>query len=116
MEDLVDEESGVIIDFTGLDGTEEKLQEILGPSIYTMGSDIKTVLGRMFGMNSVPVTIKGSDSQIDAFAKVLGSEKRYIETSRNLGDSDPRTKMSHAQVKAAANEFKRKTGIEWPFK
>jgi len=116
MEDLIDSEAtDVVIDFTGLDGSEEKLQELFGPGPYTMGDSIKTVLRRMFGMNSVPVTVRGSESQVGAFANALGAEKRYIETARSLGLTNPRTSMSRAQVQSAAKEFKRKTGIDWPF-
>tara|TARA_R110000824_G_scaffold248446_1_gene437520 strand:+ start:295 stop:648 length:354 start_codon:yes stop_codon:yes gene_type:complete len=116
MEDLIDnQDAGVEIDFTGLDGSEEKLQELFGPGLYTIGNGIKTILGRMFGMNSVPVTIRGTNSQVGSFATALGAEKRYIETARSLGLTNPRTAMSKAQVRSAAREFKRKTGIDWPF-
>tara|TARA_R100000152_G_C6665993_1_gene103583 strand:+ start:359 stop:712 length:354 start_codon:yes stop_codon:yes gene_type:complete len=116
MEDLIDSDVvEVVVDFTGLDGSEEKLQELFGPGPYTIGNSIKTILGRMFGMNAVPVTIRGTESQVGAFAKALGAEKRYIETARSLGLTNPRTTMTKSQVQSAAKEFKRKTGIDWPF-
>jgi hypothetical protein len=116
MEDLIDnQDAEVVINFTGLDGTEEKLQELFGPGSYALGDSIKVVLRRMFGMNSVPVTVRGTESQVSSFAKALGAEKRYIETARSLGLTNPRTTMSKAQVRSAAQEFKRKTGIDWPF-
>ena len=117
MEDLVSSEAeNIVIDFSGLDGSEEKLQELFGPGPYTIGASIKVALERMFGMNSVPVTVRGTEGQVSAFAKALGAEKRYIETARSLGLTNPRTSMSKSQVQSAGREFKRKTGIDWPFK
>ena len=113
-EDVLDE---IVIDFTGLDGSEEKLQEFLGfRGVSSLGRDIETILGRMFGMNAVPVTIRGSKTQVSSFARALGSEKRHIETARRLGLTDPRTIRSKADMRKATSEFKRQTGIEWPFK
>ena len=117
MEDLNEDKiTEVVIDFTMLDGSEEKMQEFFSPGPYTLGSNIKIILQRMFGMNSVPVSVKGTQSQVSAFAKALGSEKRYLETAQMLGLTDPRAVRSAAQLRSAANEFKRKTGIDWPFK
>ena len=118
MEDLNDNEvTEINIDFTDLDGSEEKINELFGLGGYRqLGKDIEFILQRMFGMNSIPVTVRGTQSQLTSFAKALGAEKRYIQTARNLGLTDPRTSMTKSQVAAAAKEFKRKTGIEWPFK
>jgi|7_EtaG_2_1085326.scaffolds.fasta_scaffold19636_2 hypothetical protein len=118
MKDLNEDKlTEIVIDFSKLDGTEAKVQEFYGLSgVSELGANIQSVLQRMFGMNSIPVTVRGTEGQISAFAKALGSERRYIETARNLGLTDPRAVRSKAQVQAAASEFKRKTGIEWPFK
>jgi hypothetical protein len=118
MEDLNENEiTEIVIDFSGLDGSEEKLNELFGLSGYRkLGKDIEYILKRMFGMNSIPVTVRGTESQLSSFANALGAEKRYIQTARNLGLTDPRTSMTRSQVTSAAKEFKRKTGIDWPFK
>ena len=45
------------------------------------GGAIKMLLQSMFGGSSVPVQIKGSKSEINSFAKAIGSEKRYMKTA-----------------------------------
>ena len=62
------------------------------------------------------VTVKGSKTQVNAFANAIGAEKKYIEIARKLGLTDPRSMRSRAHAQAAARQFKRQTGIEWPFK
>ena len=45
------------------------------------GTAIKWVLRQMFGQDVfVPISITGTTSQIESFAKALASEKRYFES------------------------------------
>ena len=41
------------------------------------GTAIKGIMNSLFGGASVPVTVKGSQSQVRDFARVLGKEKKY---------------------------------------
>ena len=117
MEDLTEDKlTEIVIDFSDLDGSEQAVNEFLGSGPATLGANIKLILQRMFGMNSVPVTIRGSESQVGSFANALGAEKRYIDVARRLGLTDPRAMRSRSKAQAAARAFKRETGIDWPFK
>lgn len=107
----VDDLAPVVIDLNV--AKEKKLDESF---LYMLGGWIETILGRMFGMNSIPVTVKGTQSQISSFSNVLNSEKRYIDAWHKFGLDDPRTYGSKAQVENAAKNFERTTGIKWPFK
>ena len=80
------------------------------------GENIKNILKAMFGDAVVPVRVKGAASDVRAFTKALGSEKRYISTLREFGLDNPRTYKSRASLDKASAEFQRKTGIAWPFK
>jgi len=80
------------------------------------GHHIQTILGRMFGGISVPVSVKGSPQEVTAFAKAIGNEKKYIDTARKYGLEDPRTYKDKSKLKNATNSFERITGIKWPFK
>ena len=80
------------------------------------GENIKSILKAMFGNISLPVRVKGVASDVRAFTKALGSEKRYISTLREFGLDNPRTYRTRASLDKAAAEFQRKTGIAWPFK
>jgi len=53
-----------------------KSGEINESYLRMFGSAIKSIMNSMFGGSSVPVTVKGSQSQVRDFAKVLGKEKK----------------------------------------
>ena len=121
MSDFNEEEpTSIFIDFTKFSENSDNLQEAdwwgLSQTPTMMGIQVNYILKRMFGMNSIPVTIKGTSGQIESFAKTLGKEKRYIQTARALGLDDARTLKTKADVERAAKEFKRQTGIDWPYK
>ena len=97
---------------------EDKLTEIVIDlnKLKENRLDVKNILNRMFGGSSIPVSVKGSPREVDAFAKAIGNEKRYIETAKAHGLEDPRTYKDKSKLKKATNAFERITGIKWPFK
>jgi len=84
--------------------------------LVMFGSWIKSILNRMFGLSSIPVTVKGTPSQIDSFAKVLAGEKRYITSFAKYGLDDPKTYKTKSILDNAVKGFERETGIKYPFK
>ena len=115
---MKDKTTEIVIDFAKIIGSETNLQEDsldLEQSQTKFGNDVKQILQRMFGMSNMPVSVQGTREQISSFSKVLAQEKQYIESARNLGLEDPRTVMKKSKVEQAANEFRRNTGVEWPF-
>lgn len=80
------------------------------------GFHVKTIMQRMFGGSTIPVSVKGSPREVTAFARAIGNEKKYIETARKYGLEDPRTYKDKSLLKKATNAFERVTGIKWPFK
>ena len=107
---------------------EDKLAEIvidldelkkkrLDESFLAMfGHHIKTILNRMFGGVSIPVSVKGDPREVSAFANAIGKEKKYIDAAKKYGLEDPRTYKDKSKLKKATNAFERVTGIKWPFK
>lgn len=81
-----------------------------------LGSGIQAILGRMFGGPAIPVTVKGTRSQVDSFAKVLSKEKRYLQAWQDYGLDDPRTYKSKFKLDTAVRQFERATGLQYPFK
>ena len=81
------------------------------------GDAIKWVLRRMFGQEVfVPISVTGTTSQIESFAKALASEKRYFESYVKHGLNDPRTHEDRYRLNVAVDKFERDTGIKWPYK
>ena len=81
-----------------------------------MGAWISDILGAMFQGTSLPVTIRGTRSEIDSFTRTLSREKRYLEMFSKYGLDNPRTYRSKANLDKAVSQFERSTGIKWPFK
>lgn len=80
------------------------------------GGAIKMIMNSMFGGSSVPVTVKGSQSQVRDFARVLGREKKYLENYKKFGLDNPQTYKSRYSLGSAVKKFERGTGLKWPFK
>jgi len=80
------------------------------------GSGIKAILNRMFGGPSIPVTVRGTRSEIDSFSNVIQKEKKYMEAFSEFGLDDPQTYKSKFKLDTAVRRFERKTGITYPFK
>lgn len=80
------------------------------------GSGIQAIMRRMFGGPIVPVTVRGTRSEIKSFANVLQKEKRYLQTWQEMGLDDPATYKSKYKLDTAVRQFERKTGIKYPFK
>ena len=101
-----------VIDLTAARGGE------LNESWLTMfGSAIKLVLQRMFGEDiGIPIQVKGSPSDVAAFANTVQREKKYMEALRDFGLNNPRTYRSRAELQSSITKFERATGLKWPFK
>jgi hypothetical protein len=78
---------------------------------------IKLVLKQMFGQDVfVPISVTGTTSQIESFARTLASEKRHFESYVKHGLNDPRTHEDRYRLNVAVDKFERDTGIKWPYK
>jgi len=101
----------IVIDFNEIRKNE------LNESFLTMfGSWIKHILGAMLGGFNIPVSVRGSKSEVQSFARAVGSEKSYIETAKRYGLDHPTTYKSQAKLRTATKGFEKETGIKWPFK
>ena len=84
--------------------------------LRTFGWAIKSIMGSMFGGTSVPVTVKGTQTQVRDFARVLGREKKYLDNYKKFGLDNPQTYRSRFSLDSAVKKFERTTGLKWPFK
>ena len=80
------------------------------------GWAIKSIMNSMFGGSRIPVTVKGSQSQVRDFARGLGKEKKYLENYKKFGLDNPQTYKSRYSLDSAVKKFERGTGLKWPFK
>ena len=101
-----------VIDFSEL--RENKLDESF---LRMFGNITKWLLKSMFGGKThIPVSVRGSRSEVNSFARALGSEKRYLDAYKKYGLDDPRTHKSKGMLRGAIDKFTRATGLKWPFK
>ena len=102
----------ITIDFSEIRRKQKHLDESF---LVMFGGWVKWLLEKMFGGASIPGNIKGSKSEVESFARAMGSEKRYIETAKRYGLDHPTTYKSKAKLSAATKGFEKETGIKWPF-
>ena len=101
----------IVIDFSKMRG-----KELTESWLHMFGSWTKFLLNGIFGNASVPVKVVGSQSEVEAFARALGSEKNHLTALSRYGLDDRRTYQSKATLDAAVRQFEGETGIRWPFK
>ena len=92
---------------------EKRLDESF---LRMFGGLIQTLMQRMFGMPTPPITIRGTEQQIDALKDALSYEKKYMVAFHSHGLDNPQTYRSKAELDKATAAFERTTGLKWPFK
>lgn len=101
-----------------IDFDELKKNELNESWLRMFGGVVKLLLGKMFGGPGMPAPykVKGSPGDVSAFARALGSEKRYIDAVTKHGLDNPRAFRSKSALDRAIKAFEEQTGIKWPFK
>lgn len=99
-----------------IDFAEIRNKSLTESWLRMFGGAVSTILGRMFGQNSIPVTIRGTQSEIESFANTLSNEKRYLTAYQQYGLNDPRTYRNKSELDVAVKSFENTTGIQWPFR
>ena len=108
-------EKEIVLDLEELKNQDEALNEGL---LRMAGMTIELILKQMFGF---PVFgpnahIKGKPKDLQAFAKTLGHEKKYLESAKKHGLNNPQTYKSKSSLDKAEKGIEKSTGIKWPFK
>tara|TARA_R100000008_G_scaffold31576_1_gene17621 strand:- start:159 stop:485 length:327 start_codon:yes stop_codon:yes gene_type:complete len=90
----------------------------LSEAIYTdFANNVRDMMLDLYGMGiPLPVSLKGSSTQIDSFMKTLRSEKRYMDSYTRHGLNNPNTLRSKHDLSRAVEKFEKETGLRWPFK
>ena len=109
-----DELTPAVIDLTNGNKLDESFLRMFG--FWT-----KKILQHMFGGtgSSIDVSkfqVKGNKSDVESFAKAIGSEKKYMDSLRQHGLDNPKTFKDKSKLERATKDFTRKTGLKWPFK
>ena len=93
-----------------------KAEGILNENFLSMfGGAIRIIMKQMFGEKSMPVIVRGTESQIGSFKKALGSEAKYLKAMKKHGLDKPGVGKSKAKLDKAVKNFEKDTGIVCPF-
>ena len=87
--------------------------------IRAFGNSVRMFLGALLDQDPIEMfkgIIRGTPTEVNSFARTIGSEKRYIDVARKYGLDDPRTASNKAKLAKSIASFERETGIKWPFK
>jgi len=99
-----------------IDFNELRKQELNESFLAMFGGWVEHILGAMFGGRSLPLAVKGSQRDVESFAKTLGGEKSYLEAVKRYGLDHPTTYKSKSKLDNAVKGFEKETGLKWPFK
>tara|TARA_R110002074_G_scaffold65550_2_gene155728 strand:- start:1821 stop:2144 length:324 start_codon:yes stop_codon:yes gene_type:complete len=106
-------EEKIIIDLNELKMLNESL------SLIRFGAKVKSMLYRMFapsGTGFGQFYLRGNSGDVQTFAAVLASEKRYMDAFLKNGLNDPGVLRSRYALDKAVRNFEQQTGIKWPLK
>lgn len=75
---------------------------------------VEEILKAMLTGRHAPVSVKGEKGKVEAFARALGSEERYIKILQDSSPTDPQSMEMRHQLESAIANFEKSTGIKWP--
>lgn len=96
----------IIIDFTKIDES----------TLIALGAQMRIVLDALFTGEYFPVSVRGSQRQIDSFIKTLAGEKRYLSSLSQYGLNNPKVLRDRYRLEKSVKSFEKDTGLVWPFK
>ena len=86
--------------------------------IDMFAGQVKLLMRRLLGdvPSGLPVSVRGTPSEIKSFANAMNGEKSYMQSFRRYGLGDDRTYQSKYNLDKAVKNFEKETGLKWPFK
>ena len=82
--------------------------------IKTFAYKVEEILKSMITGNHSPVSVKGEEQKVKAFARAIGNEERYILALRDSKEDDPKTMAFRHELENSIADFEKTTGIKWP--
>lgn len=97
-----------------IDLTKNRLTEY----VYNEFSDKvnNLLLGLYYAGVDVPVSIRGTQNQVESFFDSLKKEKRYMDSYMKHGLNNNKTLIDKHSLEKSVRRFETETGLRWPFK
>tara|TARA_Y100000310_G_C20328957_1_gene644336 strand:+ start:66 stop:473 length:408 start_codon:yes stop_codon:yes gene_type:complete len=110
------EKTHIVIDLNMANGDAEPelITEFFGVFANITNWLLKTTLGIDFKSWSIPVSFKGSRSQLSSFEKAFKGERKYMRAAKKYGLDNPRTYKSKYGLERSIRNFEKTTGMKWP--
>mgnify|MGYP003628035889 CR=1 FL=1 len=93
-----------------------KNQELNEDYLGQFGAAVGMLLKAITQGYTVPVKVRGTETDIKKFANVLSGERKYMTSYNKYGLNHEDTYSSKYKLDKAVKEFERSTGLKWPFK
>jgi|TARA_R100000664_G_C2622454_1_gene55825 hypothetical protein len=84
--------------------------------VINFSENIKNILKAMMGADVAPVSIKGTQEQLDLLTRTLVQEKRYLEAFQQYGSEHPRTEKERSSLERQVDKFEQTMKIDWPLR
>ena len=91
-------------------------QELHEDYLAQFGAAVGLLMRAITQGYSIPVSVRGTQREIDSFTSVLGSERRYMNAFNKYGLNNDATYASKYKLDKAVKDFEMSTGLKWPFK
>jgi|8_EtaG_2_1085327.scaffolds.fasta_scaffold116274_2 hypothetical protein len=75
---------------------------------------LKEILKAMIAGRHLPLSVRGEKQKLEAFAKALDNERKYILILQDVNAADPRAMSQRHELENSMAEFEKQTGIKWP--
>ena len=88
-------------------------------ALIKFGAKVKKMLYYMFapsGTGFGQFYLRGGSGDVQTFAAVLASEKRYMDAFLKNGLNDPKVLHNRYALEKSVRNFEQQTGIKWPLK
>lgn len=92
------------------------LNSVNESTLIAMGAHLRLVLNALFTGEYFPVSVRGTQSQVDSFIKTLAREKRYLSSLSQYGLNNPKVFKDKYRLEKSIKSFEKDTGLVWPFK
>lgn len=84
--------------------------------IINFSENIKNILKAMMGADVAPISVKGTQEQLDLLTRTLVQEKRYLEAFQQHGAEHPRTEKEKSFLNQQIDKFEQIMNIDWPLR
>ncbi len=98
--------------------TKKILKHMYGKDVKMVGdiSSMEALTNLVTEDKEPQFVIRGKYGDVEAYAKAIMEQKRYLDAYMEFGKDHPQTAKARANLRTAVTKFESALGLRWPFK